>query len=183
MKKPKNYDSIEVFKPFEKLEAGAHICIIKKVEETVSKNGNPIMKYYIDTDKSDKQPNYYMERYKNDTRENKKWGCVHTIIVDDVEMNVKKLKAFNLAVKASNNNFELDWNNYEKQFTGKKVCIVFRNEEFKDEHGAIKKAVKTYYFTTIDEFKNGNIAVPKDKLLNNRSNDDLVEVSSEVMPF
>ncbi|WP_294395685.1 hypothetical protein [uncultured Clostridium sp.] len=183
MIKPQNYDSVETFKSFEKLEIGGHICVIKKVEKVTSKTGKPMMQIYLDTDKSDKQPNYYMESYKTDTRENKKWGCIHRIILDESEMNVRNLKAFNEAVQGSNNNFEIDWNNYDKQFTGKIVCGVFRNEEYENMQGEAKMAVKVYSFRTVDDLKNGKIAVPKDKLLNNRSNDELVAVSSEVMPF
>lgn len=183
MIKPRNYDSVETFKTFEKLEIGGHICVIKKVEQVTSRNGKPMMQVYLDTDRTDKQPNYYTESYKNDTRENKKWGCIHRIILDENEMNVRNLKSFNEAVQGSNNNFEIDWDNYEKQFTGKIVCGVFRNEEYENSQGESKMLVKVYSFRTIDDLKNGKIAVPKDKLLNNRSNDDLVEVSSEVMPF
>lgn len=184
MIKPQNYDNVETFKNFEKLEIGGHICVIKKIEQVTSRTGKPMLQIYLDTDRNDKQPNYYTESYKSDTRENKKWGCIYRILLDDSDINTRNLKAFNEAVQGSNNNFEIDWNNYEKQLTGKIVCGVFRNEEYENHQGELKMAVKLYSFRTIDDLKNGKISEPKDKLLNIRSNnDDLIPVSSEILPF
>lgn len=38
---------------------------------------------YLDTDKSDKQPSYFKQRYDNDTRQDKKWGCIVYQLVED----------------------------------------------------------------------------------------------------
>ena len=48
---------------------GGHKGIIKKVEEyTSGLVGNTSLKITVDTDKNDKQPNYFSEQFKNDTR-------------------------------------------------------------------------------------------------------------------
>ena len=74
MIKPQGYDNAQGFKEFEQLKTGGHICVIKKVEEGVSSTGKEMLKIYIDTDKADEQPNFFEEKWKNDTRDTKKWG-------------------------------------------------------------------------------------------------------------
>lgn len=162
MIKPQGYDNAQGFKEFEQLKAGGHICIIKSIEEGVSSTGKEMLKIFLDTDRTDEQPCYFEEKWKNDTRDTKKWGCIDYIVTAS-EYGVAKLKTFNEAVQGSNGNFTIDWNNYEKQMVGKKVCVVFRNEEYEDMYGEVKHSVKPYSYRTIQDFKDGKVKVPRDK--------------------
>ena len=195
MLKPQGYDNAQAFTEFETLEKGGHICIIKKIEETTSKAGKPMLKIYLDTDKSDRQPNFFTEKWKNDSRENKTWGCIHYLVTDGSEWSNKSFKTFNEAVQASNGNFPIDWNNYTEQFKGKLVCGVFRIEQYiSDSDGEIKSPVKLYSFRTLQDFKNGKVKEPKDKLIDNSAsssstleppkfNDDIMPVDDGDIPF
>ena len=191
MIKPQGYDNAQGFKEFEQLKTGGHICIIKKVEEAISSTSKEMLKIYIDTDKTDEQPSFFEEKWKNDTRDTKKWGCIDYIVTGS-EYGVAKLKTFNEAVQGSNGNFAIDWDNFTKQMTGKKVCVVFRNEEYEDMYGEIKKSVKPYNYRTIQDFKDGKVKVPKDKEIKKKDsgygsyNDqfpDVTPVDDGDMPF
>ena len=57
LKKPSNYDDVQVNQDFERLELGGHKGIIKNVEEYTSTiSGNTSLKVIVDTDSTDKQP-------------------------------------------------------------------------------------------------------------------------------
>ena len=192
MKKPCGYDQAETMKEYETIERGPHIMIIKKIEDATSKTGKPMIKVFLDTDKTDKQPNFFEKRWKEDSRDNKTWGCIKYIMCDGSEFANKALKTFNEAVQASNGNFPIDWDNYNSQFAGKKVCGVFRIEQYlSDADGEVKSPVKLYSFRTIQAMNEGKIKDPKDKLLDNSNastssnafDDDITPVDDVDLPF
>ena len=75
MEMPKDFNEAQGFSSFEQLEVGGHICRIMKVEETKTKNGGKDMVViYLDTDKTDKQPEYYTKQYQSNNKEDKKWS-------------------------------------------------------------------------------------------------------------
>ena len=90
MQKPNNYDNTQSFGGFTPIELGGHVCVIKKVEEITSKTGKEMIKISLDTDRTDSQPNYYTNSWNNDTRENKKGGCVVYQLVYDAKVNTSR---------------------------------------------------------------------------------------------
>ena len=170
LNKAKNYDEIQVNEDFTPLELGGHKGIIKNVEEYKSEfSGNTSLKVEVDTDKTDKQPNYYQEQFDKDDRDNKKWptGATKYVSLKDDENCVKMLKAFITAVENSNVNFKYDWSKDTNQLIGKKVGLVFGWEEYKNDKDEIKLATKLTQFRSID--KVDNVKIPKVKLLNGTS--------------
>ena len=166
LNKAKNYDEIQVNEDFTPLELGGHKGIIKNVEEyTSTMSNNTSLKVEVDTDKTDKQPNYYQEQFDKDDRENKKWptGATKYVSLKDDENCVKMLKAFITAVENSNVNFKYDWSKDTNQLVGKKVGLVFGWEEYKNDKDEIKLATKLTQFRSID--KVDNVKIPKVKLL------------------
>ena len=101
MLEPKGYKDVQEFGEYEKLAPGGHVMKILKVEETTSRNGDDMIKIYLDTDKSDKQPGYFKKRFDNDTRENKKWGCIVNQLVLDTKTGLasRGLKTFRTCVE------------------------------------------------------------------------------------
>ncbi len=203
LNKAKNYDEIQVNEDFTPLELGGHKGIIKSVEEyTSTMSNNTSLKVEVDTDKTDKQPNYYQEQFDKDDRENKKWstGATKYVSLKDDENCVKMLKAFITAVENSNVNFKYDWSKDTNQLIGKKVGLVFGWEEYKNDKDEIKLATKLTQFRSID--KVDNVKIPKVKLLdgtfveyetyNNNSNStnsidpfaeigDVVEITDDIL--
>jgi len=166
LKKPNNYDEVEVNQEFERLELGGHKGIIKSVEEYTSPfSENTSLKVEVDTDKDDKQPNYYQERYNSDTNANKKWptGAVKYVSLKEDENCVKMLKGFITAVENSNSNFTYDWSKEPDQLKGKKVGLIFGLEEYTNQQGETKTATKLTQFRSLDKVDSAKI--PKVRLL------------------
>jgi len=204
IKKPEKYDEIQVNEDFERIELGGHKGIIMEaVEYTSDVSGMTSLKITIDTDKDDKQPNYFKELYKNDTREDKKWSnqAIKYVSLKEEENCIKMLKAFITSVENSNPGFTYDWNKEVNQLKNKKVGVVFGLEEYQNSEGETKTIAKIRNFRSIDKIGAGNVDIPKVKLLDNtymtyddymekqelkqNSNidNDIIEIKDEDLPF
>ena len=202
--KPKAYDEININEEFEKLELGGHKGIIIKVEEYKSDfSGKTSLKVYVDTASDDKQPEYFKKQYENDTRIDRKYpnGAIKYIPLGEEENQIKMLKSFLTCVENSNTNYTYDWNKEVDQLKGKKIGLVFGQEEYTSQDGTTKLATKLNQFRSID--KVDNVQIPKVKLLNgsyvtyddymerkenlsSKINDlfgEVPEVNSENLPF
>ncbi len=194
MEMPKDFNEAQGFTGFEPLQAGGHICKIMKVEETKSKAGRDMIVIYLDTDKTDSQPNYYSNAYKNDTRENKKWNnnAIVRQLVLDVEGNTNRgFKTFVDMVEKCNNGFKVVWGEkFADCFKGKLVGALFGEEEYLNSYGESKFACKFQSWRTVEEVKAG-LEAPKRKELNPGSNsnstvnfdEDITPVDDGDMPF
>lgn len=163
--KPKTYDEININEEFEKLELGGHKGIVIKVEEYTSEvSGKTSLKVYVDTASDDKQPGYFKKQYDNDTRIDKRYpnGAIKYVPLGEEENQVKMLKAFITAYENSNN-CQFDWNKDWDQLKGKKIGLVFGQEEYISQDGTTKLATKLNQFRSIDKVDNAQI--PKVKLL------------------
>lgn len=177
MQKPNNYDNTQSFGGFTPIELGGHILVIKKIEEVKSKTGKDMIKISLDTDRTDSQPHYYTDRWKNDTRDNKRWGCVVNQLILDNEGNTSKgFKTFIEVVKSSNQGLTDDkiFGNFplETNLKGKLVGGVFGREEYLNSYGESKFAIKCTGFRTVQDVRDGKVEPPKDKLLSPSSNND-----------
>lgn len=205
IKKPNNYDNIQVNEDYTPISLGGHKGIIMGVEEYTSPmTNNTSLKVSVDTDKDDTQPSYFAEQYKNDTRADKKWSnsAIKYVSLGEEENQVKMLKGFLTAVENSNSGFKYDWNKEVSQLKGKKVGLVFGLEEYQNQQGETKTRSRLTQFRSVD--KMDNIKIPKVKLLDgttieyeeykNRNNDlaqkaidvfgsDVVEIGAENLPF
>ena len=168
IKKPSNYDNVEVMEfDYTPIELGSHKGIIMKAEEYTSpQSGKTSLKVSVDTAKDDKQPEYFKEQYKNDVRIDRKWSnsAIKYIPLGEEENQVKILKAFITAYENSNN-CQFDWNKDWEQLTGKKIGIVFGMEEYENQAGELKTVNKLREFRSIDKID--NIKIPKVKKLDN----------------
>lgn len=167
IKKPNNYDEVNIIEEYEKISLGGHKGIIMKAEEYTSpQSGKTSLKVSIDTAKDDKQPEYFKEQYKNDNRIDKRWSnsAIKYISLGEEENQVKMLKAFITAYENSNN-CQFDWNKNWEQLTGKKIGLVFGMEEYESQDGSLKTNNKLREFRSID--KVDNIKIPKVKKLDN----------------
>lgn len=204
IKKPSNWDAVEVMEfDYTKIELGGHKGIIMKAEEyTSTQSGKTSLRVSVDTAKDDKQPEYFTEQYKNDTRIDRKWSnsAIKYVPLGEEENQVRQLKAFITAYENSNN-CKFDWNKDWEQLTNKKIGLVFGMEEYESQSGELKTVNKLREFRSID--KVDNIKIPKVKLLDgsyiayddymerkenlsSKVNDlfgEVPEVSSEDLPF
>ena len=166
LKKPENYDNVEVNLEFTPITLGGHKGVIMGIEEYTSPiSGNTSLKVSVDTAKDDTQPEYFTEQYRNDTRADKKWAnsAIKYVSLKDDENCVRMLKAFITSVENSNNGFTYDWNKEVDQLKGKKVGLVFGLEEYTNNDGETKTIAKLNQFRSIDKID--NIKIPKVKLI------------------
>ena len=165
MIKPKLYDEINVNEEYEKISLGGHKGIIMKAEEYTSDfSGKKSLKVYVDTASDDKQPEYFKKQYENDTRIDRKWSnsAIKYISLGEEENQVKMLKAFITAYENSNG-CQFDWSKDWEQLKGKKIGLVFGQEEYTSQDGTTKLATKLNQFRSIDKVDNAKI--PKVKML------------------
>lgn len=168
LKKPNNYENVEVLEfDFEKLELGGHRGVIIKAEEYTSEvSGKTSLKIYVDTASDDKQPGYFKKQYDNDARIDKRYpnGAIKYVPLGEEENQIKMLKSFLTCVENSNANYTYNWNKEVDQLKGKKIGLVFGQEEYTSQDGTTKLATKLNQFRSIDKVDNAQI--PKIKLLN-----------------
>lgn len=166
MQKPSDYDSVQAYGENKPLEPGGHIMKIVKVEETVSKGGNPMLMIYLDTDKSDKQPQYFKQRYDNDARAEKKWPCIVYQLTEDVQNGGTNpgFKTFITSVEKSNSSsFKVLWGDkFCECFKGKLVGGVFRREQFVTQKGKLAWSVKCCAFRSVAAINEG-VEIPEDR--------------------
>lgn len=199
LKKPANYDEVEVNLDFTPITLGAHKGVIMGVEEHTSElSGNTSLKVSVDTAKDDEQPEYFSEQYRNDTRPDKKWSNSATkyVSLKDDENCVRMLKAFITSIENSNNGFTYDWNKEVDQLKGKKVGLVFGLEEYTNNDGETKTIAKLTQFRSIDKID--NVKIPRVKLLDGsfveyeeyrngttsqKNDSNMVEITGDMLPF
>ena len=165
MIKPKLYDEINVNEEYEKISLGGHKGIIMKAEEYTSDfSRKKSLKVYVDTASDDKQPEYFKKQYENDTRIDRKYpnGAIKYVPLGEEENQIKMLKSFITAYKNSNG-CQFDWGKDWEQLKGKKIGLVFGQEEYTSQDGTTKLSTKLNQFRSID--KVDNVKIPKIKML------------------
>ena len=185
MERMNGWENANSYGDFKTLKAGAYKCEIKKVEELKSTNAKKFVKISLDIIDGEFK-NYFTDKYKNDTREDKKWSGIWNLFEEGYETGSinTKFKGFITSIEKSNPNYIWDWN--EQTLTGKIVGIVFRDEEFKANDGSIKSSAKPFYAVPVDELE--NIKIPEPKLLDGElgsiaNNIDNETYSVDDLPF
>ena len=170
LEKPQGYDEVQAGGDFTPIELGGHKLVIKKLEEATASNGNKYLKVSFDTAPDDKQPNYYTEAWKNDTREQKKWGGVATIFPTDKNGKTSKnFKTFCTAIERSNNS-KIQWGaGFEASIVGKTIGGVFGEEEYYAQTGEVKVARKLFWWRSVDSIEDVNI--PEKRTVDRQSDD------------
>lgn len=134
MQKPNNFDNTQASGVKTPVELGGHYMIIKGVREQQSRTGKDMIVVAFDFSSQDKQPNYFTEKFQEDTREEKKWPFQATqyIVVNDDQGNCSRsFKTFCTCVERSNKGFIINWETADfcAQFKGKLIGGVFGNVE------------------------------------------------------
>lgn len=194
MNKPSGYDDVQVGGGFTPVDLGGHYCQIKQVAERKSSTGKDMIVVVFDFVKPDAQEGYFMEQFKNDVREDKKWPFAGSkyIMVNDYQEPSKtsrQFKSFCTCVENSNS-YQIQWggSDWAAQFKGKKIGAVYGEAEHEYD-GKVSKRRLVRYFCSLDAVKDAKI--PEVKLLKNVSrpaaNDssfiNIPEGTEEEIPF
>lgn len=168
MEKPRDFDTARAWGGYEPLPAGGYVCKIIGVEETTSRAGNAMVKVALDIAEGDEEGRF-METYRNDTREGKKWpnAGVAWVLTEDSEGNTHgRFKQFIDCVAASNPGFEVAWGiGFCGCFKGRRIGAVFGREQYRGNDGRVRWATKPQCFKAAGDIREGNYRLPEDRLL------------------
>lgn len=161
MEKPQGYDEAQSFGEFETLPAGGYKCTIKRVACEKTQAGKEYLKLAIDILEGEFK-DFFQKKYDNDTRDEKKWSGVWTVFTEGFNPGTTnpKFKGLITSVEASNPNFKFNFD--EKTLEGKKVGLVFREEDFLGQDGQIHTAVKPFFAVSYDKAEEAKIPNKKE---------------------
>lgn len=176
MNKPQGYDETKEFGEFEVLPAGGHKCLIKKVVCEKTQAGKEYLKLAIDILEGEFK-DFYQRRFDNDTRDEKKWSGVWTVFTEGYDPGTTnpKFKGLITSVEASNDKFKFNFD--EKTLEGKKVGLVFREEDFLGQDGQVHTAVKPFFAVSYDKAEDAKI--PNKKELSDNQYDQAFDAAAD----
>ncbi len=184
MKAMSNYEKVSAVSERPQLKAGAYICVIKKakvVSYPKKDNSGMFEKFEIAIDIADGEfKGFFEENFNSQNVEDKKWkGVLRNLYVpldDGSEQDnytMAKFKAAMEAIEESNKGFKWEWD--ENKLSGKKVGVIFRDEEY-SFNGYSGWSAKPFKLISVDAVKDGKFKMPaalplkKDSGLNANSN-------------
>lgn len=162
----KDYDSIQVGE-FRDLPNGAYVMKVLNVE-LLSNSQGQYLKLGCDITEGE-FANYFMDDYKGQQREDKKWHCYFFLNIpkdDGSEQDgwtKKKFKRFITALEESNPGFHWNWD--EQTIKGKLIGGIFNHREYRKNDGSIGKSSNFAGTCNVDAVRNGTFRPIEDKLL------------------
>lgn len=168
MQKPSGYDEAKASGEFIPVELGGHYATIKQVTERQSSTGKDMIVVLFDFTTQDKQPGYFTAAYNNSDRDGneKKWpfnGSKYIMVYDynDVSRTSRAFKTFCTSFEKSNN-CKVQWggNNWAQQFKGKRIGVIYGEEENEYE-GRITMRHVPKWFCSWDSVETASIPRPK----------------------
>lgn len=166
LNKPNDYEAVQSYGEFKDITPGGHIMRIMGVEVVTSRTGKEMLKISLDTASDDTQPNYFADKYRRDTRTEKKWGCtMYQLVYDDQGATNRGFKTFITSVEESNPGFTIAWGaGFEACLKNKRVGAIFREEEYEKTDGSVGRSTKPFAFRSVETIKEG-VEIPEPKLL------------------
>lgn len=162
MKKPEGYDETQTGN-FTPVNLGGHTAVIKRVQETTSKNGRPMLQIALDFDSKDEQPGYFRQMFDDDNRADKKWPFQGTQYILTEDQNGKCSRSFKSFITSTeeSNGAECQWGtSFESWFKNKKIGVVYGEVE-EEYQGEIKTRRRIRYFCNYDKAKAADIPAKK----------------------
>lgn len=165
MNKPNNYENVKTG-TYTPPAVGGHHIIIKKVIEGKSKNNKPMITVMFDFAANDVQPDFFMNEFKEDTRDGKKWprGGTAYIVTEDNDGNCSKsLKGFVTSFEKSNGMPEdsTQWGDkFAEQFTNKRIGGIFGEVE-NEYNGKRSMRIELRWFCADDKVDEATVPEPK----------------------
>lgn len=168
MLKPLDFDNVQANSSFTPLAPGGYVCRIMGVEEGVSRNGAPT--FYVSLDITEgSEANRFATEYRNDTRPDKKWGCVYRQLITAKDGGTNPFfKGLITAIEESNG-MTVQWTDNQEafaaQFKGKLVGVIFGREEYEKNNGAKAWRTVPQLCMPVAKIRSGDFKVPEDKPL------------------
>lgn len=164
--KPKDWETAQAYTGGggQQMTPGGHICKIVALRQETSKNGNPMIVVAFDIDEGSELDDFYKTKLKEQQKQNKdsKWqGVIRFLLYSKDGGTNPYFKGFVKSLEESNAGYHWDWD--ERSPAGKKIGIVFREEEYMQET-QIRSSVKAWRVRSVQAILDG-VPVPPKKLL------------------
>lgn len=168
MLKPLDYENVQANSNFTPLAPGGYVCRIMGVEEGVSRNGAPSFNVSLDIAEG-QEANRFATEYRNDTRPDKKWGCVYRQLITAKDGGTNPFfKGLITAIEESNG-MTVQWTDNQEafaaQFKGKLVGVIFGREEYEKNNGAKAWRTVAQLCIPVAKIRSGDFKIPEDKPL------------------
>lgn len=162
-----DYQTTQSYGDYKTLPKGGYVVKIMGVSQETNSNG-PYLKIGCDIAEGDYK-DFFAEAYKNDKREDKKWGCNFLLSLPKDDGSEKdgwtkrSFKTFTEALEESNEGYHFDWD--EAKFKGKLIGGLFNEQDFKKSDGSIGTSVRMARVCSAQKIREGNYKLPDDKKL------------------
>ena len=181
MIKPDGYDDVQGILPgeFRRLPAGGYVCQIAGASTSRSRVGNNMLVLLLDIAEGENAGFFmvdYLERQKKNPEAS--WPTSGTYWQNTEGNGTKFFKGLMQLVEECNPGYEWDFN--EVGLIGKKLGVIFREEEYEGSDGKARMSLKPFTFCTVDAIHNGEFKAPEPKLL---SRPPGTEIDEKDIPF
>ena len=169
--RPSDYATAPSYdKEMTRLAPGAYICEVKNLIFCKAKNDKLYVKIALDIAEGE-HAGIYMKRYNaqkaSANGKQATWGCSYNVFVENKDGGTNPhYKGFFTALEDSNPDFKVNWNGDETQFRGKKVGILFREEDFLGNDGKVHTSVKPCAARAVETVRSGECKIPAKRKLN-----------------
>lgn len=166
MKQFNDYNEIRGYGDIRQLPKGGYILRIMNAEEKENSNGKYIQ---ISCDiEEGEYKGFFMEDYKNQDREDKKWHCNYLLNEpkdDGSEKDTwtkRRFKTVTEALEESNDGYHWDWD--ETKWKGKLIGGLFNIRQY-EVNGEVREATNLAQLCAVSKIQEGKYKLPKDKIL------------------
>lgn len=170
IKKPNNWNEVREYAERKKLPLDAYVCEVRKAVVQHTDYGEQLCLLF-DIAEGDYN-GYYTREFREKTNQDKKWkGVLRQFVPKDDgsekdEWTKSSFKGLVTSVEKSNPGYVWNWD--ESSLVGKKVGVLYRNEEWEYE-GKTGWAVRPFRAISIDSVRDEDFTLPKDKPLKNKT--------------
>lgn len=170
IRKPQNWDNVQVMSDRAKLPLGAYVCRVKQVAVQNTAYGDVLAVLFdiVEGEYTD----FFNKDYQGNQNADRKWrGVLRQWLPKDDgsesdEMTKSSFKGMVTSFERSNPGYQWNWD--EGSLKGKLVGILFRNEEW-EYNNKSGWSVRPFRAISVDSVRNGDFTLPKDKPLKNKS--------------
>lgn len=190
IEKPKDWDSTPAYDgEMARLTPGGHICRILHILQTQSKNNKPMIAVQFDIEEGGNFDGFYLRQHKDRKKQNdaaKYQGVIRYLLYNKEGGTNPYFKGFIKSLEESNDGYLWNWD--EKSAEGKKIGIIFREEEYKDNNGLIRDSVRPYQVRSVQMILDG-VPVPDKKRIAEHASQPFdpiagfVAANNEELPF
>lgn len=166
--KPRDWESAQAYTgESQQVTPGGHMVRILAMRQEMSQQSQkPMLVVAFDIDEGSELDGFYKRQHAARKVQNPgaKWNGVIRYMLygkDGVSTN-GFFKGFVTAVEESNPGYKWNWD--ERSMAGKRVGLVFREEEYRAQTGEVKSSVKAYQARSVQAIADG-VPVPEKKRL------------------